>query len=76
MTNHGNHMKLMVTVVVVFLGLTAFGVPIPSYLPLLAVVILCPLMMVMMMGGMDHSDNAANDDPTTKDETSATSHRQ
>lgn len=62
MTNYGSHMKLMVAGGAVFLVLAAFGVPVLSYLPLLAVVALCPLMMVMMMRGMEHGGSDKDDD--------------
>ena len=62
MHNHGSHMKLMLWAVAGFLVLAAFGVPVLSYLPLLAIVVLCPLMMVFMMRGMDHGGDSRDRD--------------
>jgi hypothetical protein len=62
MTNHGNHTTLMVGAAAVFLVLAALGVPVLAYLPLLAIVAICPLMMVMMMRGMDHGGGSSKDD--------------
>ena len=57
MLNHGNHMKLMLGAGVGFLVLAALGAPVLSYAPLL-ILLLCPLMMVFMMGGMDHGGDS------------------
>lgn len=62
MTNHGNHAKLMIGAAAVFLLLAAFGVPVLSYLPLLAILAICPLMMIMMMRGMDHGGGSSKED--------------
>jgi len=65
MTNHGSHTKLMVGAAAAFLVLAALGVPVLSYLPLLAIFVICPLMMVMMMRGMDHGSSSKDDDADT-----------
>lgn len=59
MHNHGSHTTLMFASVGAFVVLAAFGVPVLSYLPLLAVLVLCPLMMFFMMRGMDHGGRAS-----------------
>jgi hypothetical protein len=64
MTNHGNHTTLMVAAAAGFLVLAALGVPVLSYLPLLAILAVCPLMMIMMMRGMDHGGGSGKDDDT------------
>jgi len=61
MHNHGSHMKLMLWAVAGFLVLAAFGVPVLSYAPLL-ILLLCPLMMMFMMGGMDHGGDSRDRD--------------
>ena len=61
MHNHGSHMKLMLAAAVGFLVLAGFGVPVLSYLPLLAILAICPLMMMFMMRGMDHGGDASRD---------------
>lgn len=65
MQDHGNHIKLIIAVAAGFAILAALGVPIVSYLPLLAILAICPLMMIFMMRGMDHSGggNRRDDDP-------------
>ena len=65
MHNHGNHTKLIVAAFAGFLVLAALGVPVLTYLPLLLVVAICPLMMMFMMRGMDHGgerDSGNSDD--------------
>jgi hypothetical protein len=64
MHNHGNHTKLMFAAAAGFLVLAALGVPVLSYLPLLLIVAVCPLMMIFMMRGMDHggSERDSNGD--------------
>ena len=54
MQNHSSHAKLILAAAAGFVVLAALGVPVLSYLPLLAILALCPLMMVFMMRGMDH----------------------
>jgi hypothetical protein len=54
MHNHRNHLNLLFAAVGVFIVLAALGVPVLSYLPVLVVLAVCPLMMVFMMRGMDH----------------------
>ena len=61
MHNHGNHTKLMLAVAAGLLVLAAFGVPVLSYLPLIALVVICPLMMMFMMRGMDHGSDTSRD---------------
>lgn len=52
--NHAIHLKVVLGAVVVFLVLAALGVPVLSNLPLLAILLICPLMMMFMMRGMNH----------------------
>jgi hypothetical protein len=54
MQNHSTHLTLMLAAVVGFFLLAAFGVPVLSYLPVLAIFGFCMLMMVFMMRGMGH----------------------
>lgn len=61
MHNHGNHMKLMLGAVAGIFVLAAFGVRVVSYAPLL-ILLLCPLMMMFMMRGMDHGGNSGDSD--------------
>ena len=60
--NHSNHLKIMLTVVAGFVVLAALGVPVMSNLPLLAIVLVCPLMMFFMMRGMNHGAGSNRDD--------------
>ena len=41
--------------------LAVLGVPVLSYLPFLAVAVICPLMMFFMMQGMDHGGGRSDD---------------
>lgn len=54
MDNHSSHTKLILAAAAGFVVLAALGLPVLSYLPLLAILALCPLMMMFMMRGMDH----------------------
>ncbi len=60
--NHSNHLKVMLAVVAGFVVLAAFGVPVLSNLPLLAILVVCPLMMYFMMGRMNHSSGSTHDE--------------
>ena len=60
--NHSSHMKLILAGAAALVVLAAFGVPVLAYVPLLAIFVLCPLMMVMMMRGMDHGGASDRDD--------------
>jgi len=64
MMNHGNHLKLIGAAGAVLLVLAALGLPVLSYLPVLAIAAVCPLMMVVMMRGMDHGGGSSEDDGT------------
>ena len=55
--NHAIHLKLVLGAVAVFLVLAALGVPVLSNLPLLAILLICPLMMMFMMRGMNRRGN-------------------
>ena len=61
MHNHGNHTNLILAAAAGFVVLAALGVPVLSYLPLLAIVAICPLMMLFMMRGMDHGNGTNRD---------------
>jgi tetrahydromethanopterin S-methyltransferase subunit E len=74
MTNHASHTKLILGAVAGFVVLAAFGVPVLSYLPLLAIVAICPLMMLFMMKGMDHGGGSNRDDDSTDRTPSAHRH--
>jgi hypothetical protein len=52
--NHSIHLKLVLGAVAVFLVLAALGVPVFSNLPLLGILVICPLMMMFMMRSMSH----------------------
>jgi hypothetical protein len=69
MNNHSSHTKLILAAVAGFVVLAAFGVPVLAYLPLLAILAICLLMMMFMMKGMDHGGgsnrNDDNADPAT-----------
>lgn len=54
MYSHRNHLNLIFAATGVFIVLAALGVPVLSYLPILVVLAICPLMMVFMMRSMDH----------------------
>ena len=54
MHSHRNHLNLLFAATGVFIVLAALGVPVLSYLPILVVLAICPLMMVFMMRSMDH----------------------
>ena len=60
MHNHRNHLNLLFAAVGVFIVLAALGVPVLSYLPVLVVLAVCPLMMVFMMRGMDHDSGGGS----------------
>lgn len=62
MHNHSSHTKLVLAAVGGFVVLAALGVPVLAYLPLLAILALCPLMMIFMMRGMDHGGNSNESD--------------
>ena len=62
MQNHAGHLKLLAAAVVGFVVLAAFGVPVLSYLPFLLILVVCPLMMVLMMRGMDHTGPKKTED--------------
>jgi uncharacterized membrane protein YdbT with pleckstrin-like domain len=54
-----NHQRFFVPAVILVaaLGLAAaLGVPVLAYLPIAVVLLICPLMMILMMRGMSHSD--------------------
>jgi tetrahydromethanopterin S-methyltransferase subunit E len=74
MNNHSSHTKLIIGAVAGFIVLAAFGVPVLSYLPLLAILAICPLMMIFMMKGMDHSGGSTRDDDSTDRSPSAHRH--
>lgn len=67
MRNHSTHLKIALAAVVGFLALAAFGVPVLSNLPLLAILLICPVAMFFMMRGMGHGSS-------TDDETAGTDH--
>jgi len=69
MHNHSSHTKLILAAVAGFVVLAAFGVPVLAYLPLLAIVAICPLMMMFMMRGMDHGGGTSRDDNDGADRT-------
>ena len=54
MHDHSIHLKLILAAVAGFVVLAAVGVPVLNYLPLLAILAICPLAMVFMMRGMNH----------------------
>lgn len=73
MNNHGSHTTLILAAVAGLVVLAALGVPLFSYLPVLAILVLCPLMMFFMMRGMDHGGSSNRDD--TSDRTTGGGHR-
>jgi hypothetical protein len=70
--NHSSHVKLILAAAAVFGVLAAFGVPVLSNLPLLGIVLICPLMMVFMMRTMNHG--ASRDDESDHTKNSAHQH--
>ena len=60
--DHSNHLKIMLAVAAGFVVLAAVGVPVLSNLPLLAIVLVCPLMMFFIMRGMKHGGGSNRDD--------------
>ena len=70
--NHSIHLKLVLAAAAVLVVLAAFGVPVLSNLPLLGILLVCPLMMMFMMRGMNHG--ASRDDKTADTERSAHRH--
>lgn len=60
--NHSNHLKVMLAVLAGFVVLAAFGVPVLSNLPLLAILVVCPLMMYFMMRRMNHGSGSSRDE--------------
>lgn len=74
--NNSRHLKIALAVLVAFIVLVALGVPIVSNLPLLAIVLVCPLMMYFMMRGMGHGAGSKNDDADrTEDDRTPDAHR-
>lgn len=71
--NHSIHSKLALGAVAVFLVLAAFGVPILANLPLLGILVLCPLMMLFMMRGM--GNGGRQDDESSDDEAKHSAHK-
>lgn len=61
MRTHSNHIMLIMAGVAGFIVLAALGVPIWSYLPFVALLAICPLMMVLMMRGMSHGGGRGGD---------------
>ena len=59
---HSNHLKIMLAVLAGFAILVALGVPVLANLPVLALVLACPLMMFFMMRGMNHGPSADRDE--------------
>lgn len=55
--NHQQMIKPMLIGVGVLFVLGLAGVPVGNYLPLL-ILLACPLMMMSMMGGMNHGDKS------------------
>ncbi len=74
MNNHSGHTKLILAAVAGFGVLAAFGLPVLSYLPLLAILAICPLMMMFMMKGMDHGGGSNRDDDSADRTPSAHRH--
>ena len=70
--NHTSHLKLILGAVAVLVVLGALGVPVMSYLPLVLVLALCPLMMIFMMKSMSHGGGTESVD--TDDGSSAHRH--
>ena len=65
--NHQQMIKPMLIGVGVLFVLGLAGVPVGNYLPLL-ILLACPLMMMSMMGGMNHDDKSdEHHDHTTHD---------
>ena len=62
MKNHSSHIKLVLASVAGLVVLAAFEAPVLSYLPLLAILVICPLMIVFMMLGMGHGEADRADD--------------
>ena len=61
MNNHATHLKLVLAAVLGLAVLGAFGVPVVSYLPLIAILAICPIMMIFMMKGMNHGGSSQDD---------------
>lgn len=66
MRNHSTHLKIVLAVVAGLLVLAAFGVPVLSNLPLLAVLAICPLAMMFMMRGMGHGGTSGDKTDTDR----------
>jgi hypothetical protein len=62
MHNNSNYTRLILAAIAGLVVLAAFGVPVLAYLPLLAIVAICPIMMFFMMKGMDHGGGSKRDD--------------
>lgn len=69
--NHSIHLKLVLGAAAVFVVLAAFGVPVLSNLPILGFLLICSLIMMFMMRGMNHG--ASRDDET--DDTKHSTHQ-
>lgn len=63
--NHSLHLKLVMGVVAGLLVLGAFGVPVFSNLPLLGLLLICPLMMMFMMRGGNYGGSQDDQDDET-----------
>lgn len=59
-----SHHRLIIAAVAVFVVVAALGVPVLAYTPLLAILVLCPLLMFFMMRNMDHGSDQRDDTRT------------
>ena len=58
--NHQNMLKPMLVGLAVFVGLGLAGLPVLNYLPFL-IFLVCPIMMIFMMGGHGHANERDDD---------------
>ena len=75
MGNSSSHIKLIAAVVIGLVVLTAFGVPVWANIPLLAILLVCPLILFFMMRGMGGMDHGKTDDTTTDSDSTGTAHK-
>lgn len=62
MRRHSNLIPFGVAAIVGVVLLAFIGVPVWSYLPFIAIFAVCPLMMMLMMRGMNHGGGSTRDE--------------
>ena len=75
MSGHKNLVPFGVAALAGIVLLAVIGVPVWSYLPFIAIVAVCPLMMVLMMRRMNHGGNESKSDDLDEEVRTPSGHR-